>query len=169
MAEVTLKTIYDRCDEVGECWIWRNATDSNGYPIIKIDGKCVLVRRVVQELKGEPAAPRQPVATKCEERGCCNPEHLRLSTVKKVAMRAAKRGAWSSPTRCAKVAAAKRASPDAKLTMDKAMEIRLSDKTSKALASDYGVNVSVIKGIRQGTMWRDYSSPLAGLGEWNAR
>lgn len=161
---ITLKEIHDRCDEVGECWIWRDATSHGGYPIMKRSGgPCLYVRRVVAELNGDVPEPRQPVATTCGEKCCCNPEHVHTTTTKKVAKAAAKRGAFSTLSRRMKVAAAKRSGPGAKLDMDKAREIRLSIKTGKELAAEYGVNVSVIKGIRQGRMWVDYSSPFAGL------
>lgn len=161
---ITLAEIESRCDEVGDCWIWRDATSQAGYPIMKrAGGPCLLVRRVVAELKGDAPAPRQPVVTTCREKGCCNPAHVHTSTTQKVAKAAAKRGAFSSLSRRMKVAAAKRASPSAKLDMDKAREIRLSTKTGKDLAQEYGVNVSVIKGIRQNKMWVDFHSPFAGL------
>ncbi|WP_312463585.1 hypothetical protein [Comamonas sp.] len=161
--EITLKEIYDRCDEVGTCWIWRDATTTGGYPIIKGGGRCLYVRRVVAELKGEAPAFRQPVITTCNDKLCCNPLHVETSTTAKVGQAAAKRRAFSSLSRRMKVAAAKRASPSAKLTMEKATQIRLSTKTGKELAKEYGVNLSVIKGIRQNRMWVDFSSPFAGL------
>ncbi len=161
---ITLEEIHSRCDEEGDCWIWRDATSQNGYPIMKRSGgPCLLVRRVVAALKGDEPAPRQPVATTCNDKRCCAPEHVHTSTPKKVGKDAAKRGSYSSLARRMKVAAAKRASPQAKLSMDKARDIRLSTKTSVALAAEYEVNVSVIKGIRQNRMWVDYSSPFAGL------
>lgn len=161
--EITLKEIHDRCDEIGTCWIWRDATSKGGYPIIKRGGPCLYVRRVVVELSGNPPAPRQPVITTCNDKLCCNPLHVECSTTAKVGQAAAKRRAFSSLSRRMKVAAAKRASPSAKLTMEKAREIRLSTKTGKELAKEYGVHLSVIKGVRQNRMWVDFSSPFAGL------
>lgn len=162
--EITLKEVHDRCNEVGDCWIWCNATSKGGYPIMKRSGgPCLYVRRVVAELKGDAPAPRQPVMTTCGEKLCCNPLHVVSSSTKKVAKAAAKRGAFSTLSRRMKVAAAKRSGAGAKLTMEKAQEIRLSTKTGKELAAEYGVNVSVIKGIRQNRMWVDFSSPFAGL------
>lgn len=162
--EITLKEIHDRCDEVGDCWIWKNSVSNGGYPTMKRHGgPCLYVRRVVATLKGDEPKPRQPVITTCDVRLCCNPEHVKTSTTKKVARAAAKRGAFSSLSRRMKVAAAKRASPSAKLTMQKATEIRQSTKTGNELAKEYGVNLSVIKGIRQNRMWVDFGGPFAGL------
>lgn len=165
-AVITLDEIKARCEEVGDCWIWQGATSDNGYPIMKRGhhGPCLLVRRVVAGIKGTPPAPRQPVVMTCSEKCCCNPAHVRLSTAKKVAEAAAKAGAYSSIDRCAKVAKARRAAPGTKLDEDKAREIRLSPKTSVALAAEFGVSLSLIKSIRAGRSWKDYASPSAGLG-----
>lgn len=163
-ATITLDEIKERCEEVADCWIWSNATSRGGYPIMKRYGHgCLYVRRVVAEINGDAPEFRQPVITTCGEKLCCNPAHIQSSTTKKVAKAAAKRGAYSSLSRRMKVAAAKRASPSAKLTIEKAREIRLSTKTGKQLAAEYGVNLSVIKGIRQNKMWVDFNSPFAGL------
>lgn len=164
-AVITLDEIKARCEEVGDCWIWQGATSDTGYPIMKRGaGPCLLVRRVVAGIKGTPPAARQPVVVTCGEKCCCNPDHVRLSTVKKVAEAAAKAGAYSSIDRCAKVAKARRAAPGAKLNEGKARDIRLSAKTSAALATEYGVSLSLIKSIRAGRAWKDYASPFAGLG-----
>lgn len=163
---VTLEEIRERCEEVGNCWIWQGATTENGYPIMKkgSKGPCLLVRRVVAKLKGKEPKPRQPVITTCGEKCCCNPAHVKLSTTKEVAQAAADAGAYSSMDRRAKIAKYRRMAPGAKLNEDKAREIRLSSKTSAALAEEYGVCLSLVKSIRAGRAWRDYASPFAGLG-----
>ena len=43
------------------------------------------------------------------------------------------------------------------------MAIRASTETERVLAAEYGVNRSVIGGIRRGDRWKDYASPFAGL------
>lgn len=129
---ITLKTIHDRCDEVGECWIWKDAVGKQGYPIVRLrPGGCLLVRRVAVALDGRPAAAR---------------------------------GSFSSRSRAAKIAAGKRSSGAAKLTLEQAREIRASEDTGPVLAERYGVNRSLIGSIRRGVAWRDYSDPFAGLG-----
>lgn len=164
-SQITLEKIKARCETDSGCWVWEGAVSSTGYPIIhQRPGTCKLVRRVVAELKGTPPEPRQPVVVKCGEKCCCNPDHIRLSTVKNVGRKAAKEGAFSKLDRRMKIANAKRNSPNAKLDIQKARDIRLSEKSSAALAVEYGVNLSLIKAIRAGRAWRDYSSPFAGLG-----
>ena len=60
-----------------------------------------------------------------------------------------------------KIAATKRNT--AKLTMEKANEIRHSSEGIKELAERYSVNPSFIKAIRRGDVWRDYSNPFSQL------
>lgn len=157
-----LQTIRERCEEVGDCWIWQGCA-SPGYPLVKINGRgAVLVRRLVCELDGRPPAPRQPVAARCNDKLCCKPAHLYPSSIKVIAKAAAKRGAFSSADRAAKIAATKRAA--GKLTMEKAREIRMRPESAPVLAPIYGVDKSLINKVRSGKAWRDMSSPFAGLG-----
>lgn len=158
----TLDKIKSRCEEVADCWIWQGYTTKIGYPMAKIGGKAQLVRRVVCELDGRPPAPRQPVAARCNDKLCCKPAHLYPSSIKVIAKAAAKRGAFSSADRAAKIAATKRAA--GKLTMEKAREIRMRPESAPVLAPIYGVDKSLINKVRSGKAWRDMSSPFAGLG-----
>ena len=162
--KITIKEIKDRCDEIGDCWIWKNSVGEYGYPIIRRNKQCLLVRRVVAEIKGTPPNPRQPVVTSCGDKRCCNPQHIELSTTKQVAKAAGKAGAFSQIDRCAKIAKSRRSLPSAKLTMEKAREIRTSDKSRKELAEEFGISLSLVKAVRAGTTWKEYSSPFAGLG-----
>ncbi|GKS91206.1 hypothetical protein [Acidovorax sp. SUPP2539] len=162
---ITLDQIYSRCEEVGDCWIWQGATSDTGYPIMKRHGgPCLLVRRVVMQLTNRPPAARQPVTAACEDKRCCSPKHLRLSTPSKVGKRAAANGAFSSPARGAKIAAARRAASGVKLTLDQAQEIRLSTESGPVLAERYKIHRSQVNSIKRGEAWKDYSNPFARLG-----
>lgn len=156
-------TITDKTVEEGECWIWTASTSSGtGYPIMKMPGcPCETVRRIVLRMSGKPLKPRQPVEATCDERLCVNPAHMRASSTAAIAQKAAKRGAYSSISRRAKIAASRRGKM--KLTMEQAREIRCSEESGPVLAQRYGVNRSLVNNIKAGRAWRDYSSPFAGL------
>lgn len=161
---MTLDDLKNRSDEVGACWLWNQATSKAGYPIMKVRGcGCQLVRRISAMLAGHELKPRQPVITTCEEQLCVNPKHCQPSTPTAVGLRAAEQGAFSQPARGAKIAAARRSSGSAKLTLEQVLAIRASTETERVLAAEYGVNRSVIGGIRRGDRWKDYASPFAGL------
>jgi len=159
---IAMMALIDRTEEVGDCFLWTGST-SGGNPTYTPHGKtCTLVRRAMFELAGGVLKPRVPLITTCGEKLCIHPEHIKPSSTKEIGKLAAKRGGWKGKDRAAKIATAKRTSC-AKLTLDDAREIRLSSETGPVLAARYGVNRSLITGIKAGTRWRDYSSPWAGL------
>jgi len=157
--------IWDSLEEIGDCLVWTGSVNKYGYPQYKssTENKCRLVRRMAWKFAGGTINYRVPLGCKCGDRKCVNPEHLYQSSTQAIAKKAAQRGAWSSVTRAAKIAATKRAK--GKLTMEQAREIRLSNESGPALAAIYGVNKSLINGIKSGRNWREYanSNPFAAL------
>jgi hypothetical protein len=130
------------------CSLWTGALSSSssttggtgGYPIMKMayGCPCMTVRRVIVSLFGDKdgnrdLAPRQPVEVTCGNRLCVDQAHLVISTPQKVGKRAAKRGAFSSPARSSKIAAARRGA--GKLTEALAAEIRMSTESRSATTS----------------------------------
>jgi hypothetical protein len=141
--------IHEKTVEYADCILWDAATGDS------------LVRRDVFRLSGNDLKPRVPIDTKCGEKCCLNPKHLFESTTSAVAIRAGQRGAFSSLSRRAKIAASRRGKM--KLNIEQAREIRMSDETGPVLAVKYGVNKSLINNIKRNRAWRDYSNPFAGL------
>ena len=157
--------IAERCVEFADdCWLWTGATASKN-PIVKMPGRpCMTVRRVVLEMDGRAPAPRQPCTTTCNEPLCVNPAHVVASTVKAIGKKAAKRGAWSTPGRIAKITATKRKSSRL-MTMELARTIRQSTDRLSDVAAQHGLKLSHVKVIRLGRIWKDHASPFAGLGQ----
>jgi hypothetical protein len=122
-----------------------------------------LARRMAAMLAGHELAKGQPVDMTCSERLCVNPEHTAPSTTQKIAKKAAKRGAFSTTSRGARIAAARRLGR-VKLTAEQVAEIRTSTESEVVLGPLYGVARSYIGRIRRGEARKDYSSPFAGLG-----
>ncbi len=155
--------ILDRTEEYADCLLWTGSTDANGYPTYKPYGcPCTLVRRAMFELNGGVLERRVPIEVTCGEKRCLNPKHLKASTCSAIGKKAGAKGAWSGVSRASKIASFKRAN-SSKLTIDDARAIRLSDETGPVLAAKYGVDRSLINGIKAGTRWRDYHNPFAGL------
>lgn len=156
-----LMVIIDRTEPSDDCLLWTGAT-SSGHPIYKPHGcDCTLVRRAVFHLNGGMLLPRKPLDSRCGERLCINPAHLYASTISRIAKKAAALGAWKGLDRRIRISMAKRQT--AKLTMEKAREIRNSPETGPVLAARYGVDKSLINNIKRGVIWRDYANPWMQL------
>jgi len=161
---MTLDDIRVRCEECGECWHWIGYGGLGGrHPQIKMpDGKAKLVRRLAFEAwRGQIKLGLRVLAT-CGDPRCINPEHQRAMTESQKGKRAAARGAFSSPARGAKIAASRRGT-HAKLTLEQALEIRMSEESGPALSERYGIHRSRVNAIKRGEAWRDYGNPFAGL------
>lgn len=61
------------------CWVWAGACDRNGYPIMRVDGKIVMVHRWVAKLFWE-YAPSMYVRRSCGVNNCVNPSHLIITS-----------------------------------------------------------------------------------------
>ena len=157
--------IKARCIEEGECWIWQGAMSQRLYPMVSYNGKTTPVRRVVCMLDGRPPKKGQPIECACENRQCVRPSHMKATTMVKLGKKTAKAGYLSTKAKCAKVSAAHRSSGRAKLSVEKAQEIRESTETGAKLAIKYGVDESIVNRVRRGLLWKNYAAtPFAGLG-----
>lgn len=156
-APVTLDTIHDRCDEVGDCWIWRGALSHGTQPAINIDRRSTSVRRFVASLLGRQTKNRY-VTSCCGDPLCVAPDHLRVVTRSQLNKSAAERtGYGKSLTRSVKLAEARRRR--ARLSPELVQMIRQSDLSDAQLAKQLAVAKSTINDARRGDTWRDYHNP----------
>jgi hypothetical protein len=65
------------------CWLWLGSDSGNGYGKVSIDGKDMMVHRVVYELLVGPIPDGLVLdhIPRCRCRRCCNPDHLEPVTI----------------------------------------------------------------------------------------
>lgn len=163
---IEMNWILSNCEEIGDCLIWQRSVNADGNPQYRpmYADMSKLVRRTMFRLNGGTIGHRVPLGSHCGDKRCVHPDHHYKSSMQAAARKAAKKGAFSGPAKCAKIAAMKRRT-EAKLTMEIAREIRMSEESGPVLGARYGVDASLIRGIKNGTRWKEYSgsNPFAGL------
>lgn len=153
----TLKHLLSKCREDADCLLWTGSlSHSSGHP--KYNNKAA--RRLVYELAKGAIPAGMLVTTTCDCAQCLNPEHLRLTTKAEITAKV-----HNCPTVRAKkiVACTAAGRKTAKLTVEKARQIRASNQTCDELAIVHGVDRTLISRVRTNKAWREYGSPFAGL------
>jgi hypothetical protein len=131
------KWVDVRADD--ECWPWVGSRDKDGYGIFgsnRAHRFCAEMLDIVSE--------REVTRHSCDNPGCCNPFHLLGGTQIENVRDRGDRGR----------SAAKERNGRAKLNTDQVIEIKASDDSMRALAARFAVNLSTIRDIKNGRIWR---------------
>jgi len=121
------------------CWLWSGTTEGSGYGVTRKGTREIRVHRLVFEAVKGPIPDGMLVCHRCDNRVCCNPDHLFLGT------NAENMADMSRKSRSAK-----------KLTPERVAEIReryQSGKPQSALAAEYGLSGSTISDLCTGKSW----------------
>lgn len=161
MATINLSIIKRRCRIVPktECWEWTNCVQANGYGRIRHDGRTQYVHRVAYQLAKGEIAPGKDVCHSCDNRRCCNPDHLflgsRLDNMRDCASKGrVSRGLLHS----LRITPGIRSKSSTKLSMDKARQIRArvsAGEKPQDVSKAYGVDVSSVRLILANKTWRE--------------
>jgi hypothetical protein len=74
---------WEKVDKSGDCWEWTGAKTSAGYGVFGMGGgKTRGSQRVAYELTHGGIPEGMEIDHICHNRGCVNPQHLRLATRK---------------------------------------------------------------------------------------
>jgi hypothetical protein len=155
--DITLKLLYDRCDEVGECRIWSQGCTGSGFPCISLGaaGRGKSVRRLAYELVHGPLAPGLFVYPKCRNKRCISEACLVSGTKRQYMRFASAGGAYRNPEVAAKRARAAQARST--LTPEAVAEIRAAvdrGEVYERIAERFSVSTSCIGKIAIHQTWR---------------
>lgn len=149
--------------EPSACWEWQGARTSSGYGNLSWHGKVVQAHRVAYalthggiglhtgfRLEGKAKRYRRFVLHKCDNRLCCNPEHLFLGSMSTNLKDAYNKKRKTQP---------KSGHANAKLAPQEVLEIRHAYDVHGArqvdLASRYGVSQRVISLVVRRESYKD--------------
>lgn len=103
-----LGTIMARCIDDAGCLVWQGARNNAGHPVMRLQGRAMLVRRVVYELTVGPIAPGAKLITTCGCPGCVLGKHAIARSHRGMMQYASRQGRLASPLRTLKTAQAMR-------------------------------------------------------------
>lgn len=131
-----------------DCWEWQGAKDRYEYGVMGRDTKVVKAHRLAYEYANGEIPEPLCVCHTCNNRGCCNPNHLYLDTPI---------GNNNYKIECGRQHYTRgENNGQAKLTKKDIMDIRTrvgNGERQKILASDYGVSKQAISLIVKGLRW----------------
>lgn len=158
-----LDYVRARCVEDGDCLRW-TGTLYNGHPGGTLDRKKILIRRALYERANGAIPAGKIIRCSCGTPLCVELEHCQLTTYRGVAKECGALGLMSGPVRSARIAEAKRAGDQAKVTQHEARVIRVSDQPLRVLAERYGISESTVSRIKRSEVRREFvGNPWMGL------
>jgi hypothetical protein len=139
----------DRTPSPAGCWLWKRALHHSGYGVAYLNRRQWQAHRLAYHLFIGPIPDGLWVLHQCDNRQCCNPDHLFLGTQADNMSDCARKGRTNKPHGEGHSAA--------KLTEDQAREIlRLRRETSltmREIGERFGVTIGAVSGIVNGRNW----------------
>ena len=166
-AIIKTKVVVDA--ETG-CWVWPHAKSDRGYGQIwsPAEKKVIFTHRIMCATTHGDLPPKAMACHTCDNRACCNPDHLYIGDAKTNADDMVGRGRaylQKNPDKQRAIAAAggraiggrnlfaKGEYPSAKLTPDEVRRIRMDHRRARDIGAEYGVSRKTIESIRRREIW----------------
>lgn len=137
-----MKRFESKVEKSSSCWVWKGATDKNGYGIFRLDGKNIKAHRFAFELWVHPIPGGLCCCHRCDNPGCVNPSHIFLGT-----------NAENTADKVRKNRQA-RVRGYFKLSADQALMIREHKGTQREIAERFGISRSQVGNIKRGDHWK---------------
>lgn len=142
--------ILPRCIEDGDCLVWTGRM-YNGVPTTNRG----TVRALIWQMREGPIPDGYFARCACTTARCV--EHLKLQTRSEMLSEALQQSAVRAVWRAAGL---KRRAAQAKLTMEKARQIRAGTNSNRETALEFGVSQTLVAVVRRGKKWVE-PSPFA--------
>lgn len=126
------------------CMEWLGAKDKDGYGVSRFHGKSIRAHRHAYILVEGEIPTGKHVCHRCDNPGCCNPEHLFLGTHDDNMRDKVQKG------RCCRGQGVS----NSKLTPEKVFAIRSATGTSKSVAAQFGISMSAVDHVRHRRRWQ---------------
>lgn len=151
----------------GTCWEWQQTRDIGGYGHATVNGRHLKASRFAFFLANK-YWPSEFVLHKCDNRACCNPDHLFEGTHQQNSDDAKEKGRlptgnnhWTKvqPDRVPKGSHRSQT----KLTEEMVQDIKVSvgsGTTQTVMAAKYGVSKSLVSRVMTGLNWTHVKPPL---------
>jgi hypothetical protein len=151
-AKLTPETFWEALErEPGGCWLWTRR-HWNGYGQVWFKGREWRAHRLAYLLHHGLLPEGKMICHTCDERACCNPDHLYLGTQTENMRDRRVRGRTARGERHG----------SAKLTADDVRHIRRryaeTGLLPDVLGAEYGVTGAAIRALLRGRSWRHVSS-----------
>lgn len=146
------------------CWEWQGTLNSDGYGSMQIRGRSGGAYRAAWECTYGPIPGGLSVLHKCDNRKCCNPNHLFLGTQSDNAKDMWSKGrAYTGGHKQPNTWSRGEGNGRAKLTAEQARNIRASYRqqtvSTRSLAQKYGVDASTIRRVLRNKETKGVLSP----------
>lgn len=156
----TIESLKAKTIDDAGCWIWQGYYQ-NDVPSVQGPEKMVYVKRYMLDLLGKIYPAKSHIHSSCGHKGCVNPEHFKIYTVKQH-MDVLRKKAHQSKTRIAKLQKYRRENTS-KINVEIAQEFRTSNESGAELARKYNVSRSLVSRVRRNKTWVDTNHPFLSL------
>lgn len=79
LPEKAVNRFFAKIEKTDHCWHWLGAKSPQGYGKLKVEGKIFSAHRISFYLKSSKDPGRQRIQHTCGDKGCVNPDHLKLA------------------------------------------------------------------------------------------
>ena len=132
-------------EETG-CWDWQRSKTRNGYGHVRVGKKLKSSHRISYEVFLGEIGSNLNVLHKCDNRGCCNPDHLFLGTHSDNMRDKVSKNRQYKPTGINH--------PKSKLDESDVRAILQDTRSMNDIGASYNIHPTVVGKIKSGKLWK---------------